>query len=283
METVGPSTDTAVADYKHQIEGTIKRTGFEKFYRRDGSFVNTLAKKAADLRKDKKTVLSKPENVSRLVELALYHPVFYCDNSTSMSLASRFQTQKDLVIRMADIATKIAPDGYSVDLQFINDKHATRRISSKDDLLGVLENTGLRDSTRIGTVLNRRILKPLVYNKLKSKSGLSRPLLVCIITDGCPTAEPVDTLSKKIAECKKKLTKKGYRPPSVMFCISQIGDDSKATDFLHDLERKDDIRDVLHRTADRLDGNFQELQKNHDTLDEWLLEVLSTPIMMKQE
>ena len=230
-----------------------------------------------------KTALSKPENVRRLVELALYHPVFYCDNSTSMSHAGRFQTQRDLVIRMADIATKIAPDGYSVDLQFINDsKHTARRISSKEDLFGALDNTELRDSTRIGTVLSRRILKPLVYKKLKSKSGLSRPLLICIITDGCPTVESVDTLSHTIAECKRKLTKKGYRPPSVMFCISQIGDDPKATEFLHDLERNGEIQDVLHRTADRLDDKFKELKENHDKLDEWLLHVLSEPIMMKQ-
>lgn len=264
------------------IERTIVRTKFERFYKGGGRFARKVAKKAALLRKEN-TVLGKPENVERLVQLAFYQPIFYCDNSTSMGVNNRFEIQGNLVRRMVEIATKVAPDGHSVGIHFINDESGQAHVvSSKQDLSNAFENTDLHHGSKLGTMLRSGILKPLVYNKIRS-GKLARPLLVCIITDGHPTDNPTSTFRDKIAECKKKLKAYNYAPGSVMFCVSQIGDDVKATEFLEDLEKADKIRDVLHCTTDRLDDKYRELKENHDKLDEWLLEMLTKPIMMQQD
>ena len=243
-----------------------------------------MAKKAAELRNSKeKTALSNPENVKRLVELAFYQPVFYCDNSTSMRLENRFQIQGDLVGRMAEIATKVVPDDHHhVGIHFINDSGEAQVVSSKQDLSDALENTTLRRGSKLGTTLRSGILKPLVYDKIKT-GKLARPLLICIITDGHPTDNPESTLKDKIAECKRRLKAYNYTPASVQFCISQIGGDRKATKFLEDLEKSKKIHDVLHRTTDRLDEKYETLRNNHDKLDVWLLEMLTNPIMMHHE
>ena len=258
---------------------------FEKFpsLKKGGRFARTVARKAAELRNSKeKTALSNPENVKRLVELAFYHPIFYCDNSTSMRLKDRFRIQGDLVGRMAEIATKVAPDDHTVGIRFINDSGEVHVISSKEELSDTLENTTLQRGSKLGTTLRSGILKPLVYDKIKT-GKLAQPLLICIITDGHPTDNPASTFKDKIAECKRRLKAHNYSPGSVKFCISQIGDDAKATEFLDDLANSNKILDVLHRTTDRLDDKYRELKDNHDKLDVWLLKMLTSPIMMQQE
>ena len=236
--------------------------------------------------------LKSEESVKLLTNLAYYHPVFYCDDSLSMandahtdeaSPVSRYEVQKALVIRMANIATMVAPTGYKgVDLHFINSGRSVRKNLSKEALLSNLSDITPKGDTKLGTVLGRDILEPLVYDQVKSESGLARPLLVCIITDGLPTDSRRKSLGNTIAICKEELAEKGYKPTSVTFCISQIGDDPEAAKFLDELDKDDTISDVLHCTTDRLDEKYKTLKDNHAKLDEWLLKMLSEGIKMKK-
>lgn len=229
------------------------------------------------------TALSKPGNVGCLVKLALYHLIFYCDNSLSMK-SSRFTIQRDLVLRMADVATKVAPANSMVDLRFIHPSEAAQEEMTKEELFDAFNQTGYKSGTPIGTMLGDCILEPIVYKQIESASGLSQPLLVCVITDGQPNGEkPLKSFREQIALCKDKLVTRGYMPTSVMFCVSQIGNDPEARKFLDELNEDARIRDVLHCTTDRLDEKYRELKDNHDKLDEWLLNTLSKPVMLKQE
>jgi len=152
-----------------------------------------------------------------------------------------------------------------------------------DALDKILVKTQPRGGTRIGSTLRRDILAPFVYSKIDSRSSFQRPLLVCAITDGDPSSEPVTAFKDAIVECRRKLVAADYEPTSVMFCISQIGTDLKAAAFLAGLRDDDEIRDVLYCTADRLDGAFDEMRANEARLEEWLLELLTKPIMERYE
>jgi hypothetical protein len=50
------------------------------FFQADDDYLNTVAKKATELEKDKSTFLSEPDNLDKLVKLSLYKTIFYCGN-----------------------------------------------------------------------------------------------------------------------------------------------------------------------------------------------------------
>ena len=237
----------------------------------------------------KHTALSK-ENVQRLSRLALYHVVFYCDDSGSMGRNDRFQTQKELVIHMARIATMAIPLDDKVGLVFIH-KEVVQGNLCVDEVVEVLNDAEpqyeVDTGTQIGANLRDKILAPYVYNDDKSEldeitanseKRLSKPLMVCIITDGGTGEEDASILRKEIDECKNTLVDKGYGPSSVVFYIGIVGDDTKAAKFLEKLG-DDSINDVSHYTTGRLGQKYKDLRDDHDKLNEWLLKILSEPIM----
>ncbi|KAJ2973263.1 hypothetical protein NUW58_g8980 [Xylaria curta] len=239
--------------------------------------------------------LSKSENIKTLIRVSMFRPVIYCDDSGSMLKDDRQKAQADLVERIARITTRLVPEGEGVELRFIN--------KSADDLSG-LDEKGIRERmnelkitpgsyTQIGIGLKEKILKPLVYEPLESKEGLTRPLLVCIITDGYPqnppTVGPVaglnreqpETTKNNIDECGEKLDRAEYPRSSVRFLVNQIGKSDKAREFLEDLGNDTRLSDVVHVTTDMLDDKWKELRDNKQHLEEWLLQTLLAPIVNK--
>ncbi|KAJ3553690.1 hypothetical protein NM688_g3480 [Phlebia brevispora] len=261
------------------LDSYIGDSGLQTFFPPGSRFLQTLAEKAAALRNDPTTTLGSEENIKRLTRLSLYHPVIYCDDSGSMEKDDRYKHQQELVKRIARISTKIVPDDCGVDLRFINDNFASRNLSAaqiESAVIQVRPNGG----TDIGTALRAKILRPLVYHIIDRPDGrLSQPLLISIITDGHPAPEAPSVFKDTIVECRKKLVNKGYPATSVMFSISQIGDDRKAGEFLKSLANDDDIGDVIFCTTDRLDAEFKQLRSNEGQLEAWLLKILTSPLM----
>lgn len=135
------------------------------------------------------------------------------DDSSSMKRQGRWDSQKDLVERIARITTRILPKSEGVALRFINQEVTNSTDLSLNNIGSILKDRkwAERGDTEIGTYLRSKILKPLVYDKLElGPRGLDRPVLVSIITDGGPEPEPRDTLVKIIAECGKKLEAAKY-------------------------------------------------------------------------
>jgi len=178
-----------------------------------------------------------------------------------MSDGNRYEYLIQLVTRIARIATKIVPDDMAgVDLRFINDNFASN--------------------------LRQKILKPLVYDIIDSTVSTTtspipykRPLLVCIITDGCPVNEGQNVLRDEIVMCKRILEAKGYDPTSVMYCINQVGTDPVAEHFIDALRNEKTIEEVIYCTVGQLDARYEELKENERALESWLLDLLTKPIM----
>ena len=257
---------------------------FEKFFAPNDPFLATLAEKANALKDDPTTDLGKPENIKRLTKLSLYHPVIYCDDSSSMYDENRYGYLIELVTRIARIATRIVPDDMAgVDLRFINNNlEATLSAGQIQEMIRRFQPNG---STPIGTNLEKRILKPLVYDIIdrprisNNPIPFKRPLLVCVITDGCPNNEAPSRFHDEIVTCKQKLEARGYDPTSVMFCINQVGTDPSAEQFLDELRNQKEIEEVIYCTVGQLDAKYEELKENERALESWLLHLLTKPIM----
>jgi hypothetical protein len=268
----------SVQELNTSVTNFVSDTGLKKFFPRDDPFLQNLAEKAARLKDDPTTDLGKPENIKRLTTLSLYQPVIYCDDSGSMAHGDRYEDQRALVTRIARIATKIVPDDLGVELCFINAGSSTNMTAAEIDkaITSVKPSSG----TRIGTHLRSKILQPLVYDVLSDPGKtFKRPLLICVITDGCPTNEAADSFKKAVVECRHTVMKAGYESTAVLFSISQIGDDKDATEFLDKLRQDTELEDVVHCTTDRLDDAYKDLKQNEKKLELWLLKTLTNPIM----
>ena len=201
-----------------------------------------------------------------------------------MTLENRYGYLIELVIRIARIATRIVPDDMAgVDLRFINNNSESTPLST-GEVQEVMRRLQPYGGTPIGTNLEEKILKPLVYDIIdqpKTSNNpipFKRPLLVCVITDGCPTEAP-NRFRDEIVTCKQKLEARGYDPTSVMFCINQVGTDHSAEEFMDALRDEKEIENVIYCTVGQLDVKYEELKENERALESWLLHLLTKPIM----
>lgn len=120
-----------------------------------------------------------------------------------MKREGRWDSQNQLINRIARVTTRILPEGEGVYLRYINQEIPNSDSLKFEELLDVVKPLTWQGDTPIGTNLKSKVLEPLVYSKLPN--DLKRPLLVSIITDGMPDKEPRNTLVNVIAECGNKL------------------------------------------------------------------------------
>ncbi|RYP81507.1 hypothetical protein DL770_005889 [Monosporascus sp. CRB-9-2] len=235
-----------VKEELNKITEHIKKSKMDHFTGMDDKFLETLATKTVTLRDDVNTHLGRSENLPDMINLAMYKPVIYCDDSGSMD-GERYEHQASIVERISRVTTKLLPDELGVDLRFINHDEAFTNLR-EEEIKENVEKVTPFGGTPIGTNLEEKILRPLIYEPLE-KEGLKMPFLISIITDGGPSDEDKDKLKDVIRECKWKLNKAKYPKYTVLFQISQVGDADEA-----------DLRD------------------NEKGLEVWLLKKLVEPI-----
>lgn len=124
-----------------------------------------------------------------------------------MKREGRWDSQNQLINRIARVTTRILPEGEGVYMRYINQEIPSSDSLKFEELRDVVKPLTWGGDTPIGTNLKSKVLEPLVYSKLPS--DLKRPLLVSIITDGMPDPEPRATLVNAIAECGDKLEAAG--------------------------------------------------------------------------
>lgn len=138
-----------------------------------------------------------------------------------MRVEGRAHAQAALVKRMARISTMLVPDGVGVDLCFINASDGQLRNLDAAGVQARMQALKITPGsyTQIGLGLKGKILQPLVYDAVEGQGALSRPVLVCIVTDGSPqnpprtrpgSGEKFNTTRDVMAECTRILEKNGY-------------------------------------------------------------------------
>lgn len=275
-----------VDDFKKGVEDYVKDSDLGQFFASSNDYLQKVAEKAVELKDDPRNHLKEPEQIKGLARLALYQPVFYCDDSGSMRskihdsqgnvVGTRMQAMRQLVQRMSRIATRLVPDGRGAHLRFINnDYHGNDLDADQINAQLQFESSG---GTNLGTNLGQKVLQPLVYDQLDKNGLLERPHLILTITDGEPNPEAIDTFKKTIEGCGKRLESHDYPQESVMFLISQVGDDDAADKFLDSLSDDAAIDRVLYRTSERLHEKYAKLRDNEADLERWLFDILMQPI-----
>ncbi|KAL7823871.1 hypothetical protein V8C26DRAFT_384120 [Trichoderma gracile] len=273
------SAKTTPQQFQAGMMKFIGETGLGYFFAPGDQFLEDVAKKAAELQDDEKEVLKSKEDIQDMTKLSLYQPVFYCDDSTSMKSGTRARDQIRLVRRVARISTKLVPDDCGTGLQFINKRRPSDNNLKEEQVEQIMESVEPRGNTRIGTNLEHKILKPLIYDIINENKKLPRPVLVSCITDGCASGEPTTEFRDTIVRCLDFLKAHDYPATTVRFQISQIGNDRGAESFLNQLRDDPLLKDVLFCTTQRLDEEYKKLNENEEDLERWLLRTLMGPIM----
>ncbi|CAG8662775.1 18303_t:CDS:2 [Rhizophagus irregularis] len=266
-------TDDFVKDLKEFVDNVDKFVKehplLERFFKGKKNYIKELAQKAADLKNDPSTPLGSKDLLPKTIKVTLRQQVIYCDDSSSMKRDGRWDSQKRLVDRIAKITTRILPEGQGVALRFINQDVDNNSNLTLAEIRNILEPMSYMPggNTEIGTYLRSKILEPLVYSKLESKS-LERPLLISVITDGMPEGEKSSEFVDAILECGNKL--EGAKC-EVHGWPDRDGKGRGKVSGNHK-KRHEDCR------IDQLDAKFEEFHKNEGDLDRWLVETLYWPI-----
>ncbi|KAF2464376.1 uncharacterized protein BDR25DRAFT_156335, partial [Lindgomyces ingoldianus] len=189
--------------------------------------------------------------------MALYDIAVLIDDSGTMQSreeGKRIPALKKGLKVIAEMYSKLAyaDDGITprgiLAARFLNHNRLRDDAARADNLTAValeelLQGHEFSGTTEIGTQLKKRILKPLVYEKL-SNEGMRRPLLIMVITDGKIEGEKDGVLENNIRACidhLKSLNKLHW----VVFQFTRIGNDVHARRFLKDLKSKPIIKPYI--------------------------------------
>lgn len=133
-----------------------------------------------------------------------------------MNQGGRVQLQADLGERITSLTTRLVPDDTGIELRFINTPNEPRMSKPRSKLVKKILQEDIQYSgpTEIGINCKAKILEEVVYRPIK-EGKFDRPVLVSILTDGCPggpdgSDERRDTLKEVILECGKFLESHEY-------------------------------------------------------------------------
>ncbi|KAJ3101411.1 hypothetical protein HDU96_009988 [Phlyctochytrium bullatum] len=150
---------------------------------------------------------------------------------------------KVILERVAEVATVFDDDGISV--RFMNARVNGDHIKSSYEVQKLLEGIPFKYTTPLGTELKNKVIEPFALQKLRGGQGLSKPIMIIIITDGEPHPEPRSVIYQVIGNAKAELQRLGYPAKSIAYQFAQCGRDEKAQEFLSELDSNPAIGDVI--------------------------------------
>ena len=138
----------------------------------------------------------------------------FIDDNSSTQKTKWWKHQEKLALGIAQITTRLLPDGEGVALRATNQGPSTDNyyILNLEALGEAMDSMRWKSygSLDMGTNMKSGILQPLVYDKLAAGT-LKRPLLVSIVTDGdCGPEGKDDSLANAILECGNRLVEAKY-------------------------------------------------------------------------
>ncbi|KAH7173060.1 hypothetical protein DER46DRAFT_679163 [Fusarium sp. MPI-SDFR-AT-0072] len=230
-----PTYPTTKAELKEILDDVVVTHGLESFFGPNSVVLQSILLQAY-------TVVNDPSLNLRLTSvavksqfhMAVYQPIIYCDDSGSMKQENRMHLQTEIVSAIASTMMLFSPNEMGAHVRFIN-KSSAGLDNLRGDPLKAQMGFVPEGSTKIGTNLNSKILEPFIYSKTNSGEDFERPILIIIITDGCPTEEATDTLQKAIITCQQRLQDANHPRHAVLFSANQIGNAPEATQFLSNL------------------------------------------------
>jgi hypothetical protein len=186
-----------------------------------------------------------------IIKLALYDIVLYVDDSGSIEFEEkgvRKEQLKQIIGIVATVASTFDEDGIS--LRFMNNDFMQNSIRSAQEVEQIISNIRFSGMTPLGSALRTKVLDPVIVNQARANS-LQKPVLVITITDGQPAGEPLDSVAQGIRYTIDEVSRTPYGRGAVAFQFSQVGNDTKARDFLGSLDNDPTIGGLIDCTSSK--------------------------------
>jgi len=247
-----------VNGYKVALQRAIQEKGLERIIPPNAPMIDDIARKASFKVADICNQWRIPQEVGRdLARLGLYDVILFIDDSGSMQFeenGERIDDMKLVLKRVSQAACLFDEDGISV--RFMNSVLPERApgVSIGDgvkdeaqinDLLRTVKFQGL---TPLGRELRRKVIDGIVLKQLR-QGPLKKPILVIVVTDGQPAGdEPnnnavIQTVGAAVNELRQ------FGSGAIAFEFAQVGNDTKAREFLGRLDTDPNIGSMVDCTS----------------------------------
>lgn len=247
-----PATPQQVASYRQLLISTIQEKQLQHFYPQDKleSLVQSLAADApAKLNKLMHEWNVSIEIAMDVIKLSLFDVILYVDDSGSIEFEEggiRKDQLRQIITTVATAASTFDQDGISV--RFMNSVEVGDGIRSADDVNKLVSRVRFQGLTPLGTNLRNKVLDPLVVGPARS-GRLQKPILIITITDGQPAGEPRDAVAEVIRYSSEEVSRTPYGRGAVSFQFSQVGNDTRAREFLASLDEDPRIGGLIDCTS----------------------------------
>ncbi|KAL4883004.1 hypothetical protein BJY04DRAFT_216722 [Aspergillus karnatakaensis] len=248
---------TITADLNFFIQDRQLKT----FFQPGDAHVQSVLESAAKLSYKESTGLTARDPLIKLASLALYQPVFYCDNRPPGMNLELMDNQTTIVRRMARLTTMLSQpsaDSEGVHLGFSGGTPPLAKHLTGSDL---------------GSRLSNEILQPLVFEAMENDT-FTRPLLVFVgIGGGKPDVE-YKSFRDTMVECMESLDELEYPSSAVRFILSRFGKDPSALKILQKVQSDQSLRGIVYCETEPLDEILARFEPPGEAFDKWLIDVL---------
>lgn len=265
------ATPQQVAGYKQLLVGTIQEKQLQHFYPPDK--LERLVQVLANDAPGKVNKLMREWNVSMeiamdVMKLVLFDVVLYVDDSGSIEFEEggvRKDQLRQVISTIATAASTFDQDGISV--RFMNSMEVGDGIRSADDVNRLVARVRFQGLTPLGTNLRNKVLEPMVIGPARA-GRLEKPVLIITITDGQPAGEPRDAVSETISYAVGEVSRTPYGRGAISFQFSQVGNDTRAREFLGSLDSDPRIGAFIDCTSSKPLNGLLWMGKRNTTLTE---------------
>jgi len=156
-----------------------------------------------------------------------------------MTIGNRIEVLKDTLRRIAEFATILTPEGISIRLlNYEQDETGDYdNLRTVEQIERLIDRIRFENGTPLGTVLDRKIVQPLILKKAENGT-LKKPLIVVTITDGEPNHERGHSFQDAILKCRRSTALQSYGDAAVVFIVSRVGNSPAAQDFIAGIRQK---------------------------------------------
>lgn len=200
------------------------------------------------------------EVATDVMKLALFDVVLYVDDSGSIEFEEnglRKEQLKQILGIVATAASTFDQDGISV--RFMNNAENGDGIRNAADVHNLVSRIRFSGLTPLGTSLRNKVVDPMVIGPARA-GRLEKPVLVITITDGQPAGEAHSMVADTIRLAIDEVSRSRYGRGAVSFQFSQVGNDTRARQFLSDLDEDPQIGPMIDCTSSKL-GDFRNMYR----------------------
>ncbi len=132
--------------------------------------------------------------------------------------------------------------------QLDSQPHLLNNIRSEQQVAHIMSSVHFSGLTPMGTSLRRKIIDEVLTKAQRRE--LRKPVLVITVTDGQPAGEPQNAVVEAIRYASQELSRMPqYGPGAIAFQFAQVGNDTKAREFLAQLDADPYVGNLVDCTS----------------------------------